>query len=788
VRTSQLLGIQAIALACAFVMSSCKPRINSSGLSSANDEYDGFEGQGLSGAEARGQRIWYEATGDNGRFHTYVTGQKLGAPENWYKVLASQFRDQRWKTWGLIPDPDCRPADDSSYGFDVCKGDKGDDGTVAPQGKGYQGLLAYVGKPGYKDPGCWISGQYQQKDCALGLGTSTGALGYRKFPNPRFNPAKWSGWNNFDPADGSIEPPFLIGTACGSCHISFNPLAPPADPNHPQWRNIRGLVGNQYEHISEIIGSGLNPHSFEWQAETNAPAGTADTSAHPNDLIYNPGTVNSIINIDKRPPGFPKPFAGDAYKSFDKTVVDASGHREVRRVFNILKGGEDDVGGAGAILRVYINIGTCSESCWVNHLLDNRSISGRGSEQTPFHAAQCRRDCPAYAALEDHYSDVLSFFTTTAGRPTDLKDAMFPNDRPEARYTKLVQSLGADKVALGRSVFAKNCASCHSSQKPPEGQTSAAFFNDLVNQSKTTGQDPFLREENGIRVDWLGNEEREPASVIGTNRCRALHSNHLRGHIWDEFSSETYKTSPTPPGLPELANEAGGGRGYYRNISLLSVWTQAPFMHNNGIGPDLCNALHPTAPCIDVDSVRLADGHTVSLPSVQGRLALFDASMAQLLNPEQRGRKITRTDQDIVVPLGPQANIDVAAVLGSIPYLSNLSLLLDLWGAKDVAQALKGMSIVIPKGTPVSLLASLDYRKLVKGLERDIAGASVTERPRKLVDLLNAMFHDPDKLADLLETKGYSNCTDVIEDKGHEFGATLSPQEKTALIAFMKTL
>ena len=28
-------------------------------------------------------------------------------------------------------------------------------------------------------------------------------------------------------ADGSIEPPFLIGTACGSCHIAFDPLNPP---------------------------------------------------------------------------------------------------------------------------------------------------------------------------------------------------------------------------------------------------------------------------------------------------------------------------------------------------------------------------------------------------------------------------------------------------------------------------------------------------------------------------------------------------------------------------------
>ena len=32
----------------------------------------------------------------------------------------------------------------------------------------------------------------------------------------------------------------------------------------------------------------------------------------------------------------------------------------------------------------------------------------------------------------------------------------------------------------------------------------------------------------------------------------------------------------------------GGGRGYYRPPSLLSLWAYAPFMLNNGIGPEVC--------------------------------------------------------------------------------------------------------------------------------------------------------------------------------------------------------
>ena len=37
-------------------------------------------------------------------------------------------------------------------------------------------------------------------------------------------------------------------------------------------------------------------------------------------------------------------------------------------------------------------------------------------------------------------------------------------------------------------------------------------------------------------------------------------------------------------------NVSDGGRGYYRPISLLSVWAFAPFMHNNAIGPEVCGA------------------------------------------------------------------------------------------------------------------------------------------------------------------------------------------------------
>src|SRR3546814_3746142 len=66
-------------------------------------------------------------------------------------------------------------------------------------------------------------------------------------------------------ADGAIEPPFLIGTSCGSCHIAFDPLNPPEDPANPEWANIKGAIGNQYLRISELLASGMPPASLEYQ-------------------------------------------------------------------------------------------------------------------------------------------------------------------------------------------------------------------------------------------------------------------------------------------------------------------------------------------------------------------------------------------------------------------------------------------------------------------------------------------------------------------------------------------
>ncbi len=52
---------------------------------------------------------------------------------------------------------------------------------------------------------------------------------------------------------------------------------------------------------------------------------------------------------------------------------------QTERVPNILKGGEDTIGCPEAIQRVYFNIGSCAEQCWLNHIPDLRATDRRSA-------------------------------------------------------------------------------------------------------------------------------------------------------------------------------------------------------------------------------------------------------------------------------------------------------------------------------------------------------------------------------------------------------------------------
>ena len=180
------------------------------------------------------------------------------------------------------------------------------------------------------------------------------------------------------------------------------------------------------------------------------------------------------------------------------------------------------------------------------------------------------------------------------------------------------QYLTADSEILqrGKIVFAERCATCHSSKRPPQdvAPNSPAAI-EWFRQSVLAAD--FLDH------NFLSDDARYPVSELGTNFGRAAGSNAIADHIWDNFSSVTYKQlpaigemqglyNPLKPSQPISFKLEGGGRGYYRTPTLVSVWATAPYFHNNALG------------------IFTKD------PSVSGRMTAFQDGIEKLLWPEKR--------------------------------------------------------------------------------------------------------------------------------------------------------
>jgi mono/diheme cytochrome c family protein len=227
---------------------------------------------------------------------------------------------------------------------------------------------------------------------------------------------------------------------------------------------------------------------------------------------------------------------------------------------------------------------------------------------------------------------------------------------------------GRDRLVAGRTVFLRNCAICHSSKQPdgfdlrfaremaggwdkapapaqpvytlpmdyrnwdsfkqsPAYHAYVEQINQLAGKSPSPDSvDPFI--EN----NFLSNELRIPVTLVGTYAGRAMATNATTGQVWDNYSSDTFKTLPSvgkvryfnpyrrdasavaldPYGTNDEFDAPGNGPGYFRPASLISLWATAPYFHNNTLG---------------------FYSHD---PSVEGRLKAFNDGIRKLLWPEQR--------------------------------------------------------------------------------------------------------------------------------------------------------
>lgn len=600
--------------------------------------------------------------------------------------------------------------------------------------------LGLINQPGHRQAaqpdqhGLWIDEAVEPEPASIDpkvYGRSTGIMGFRLFDNPEFKGEAvkhWDAKRYYEDPDYAVSPklvrPYRVGISCGSCHIAFNPCNPPADPENPKWENLASAIGNQYIREGAVFAHNVKEGGFFREMIKAQPPGTSDTSRIATDNLNNPNTINPIFELGAR-----------LAVAHEETLAGQSlllpGETPVAKVPHVLKDGADSVGLVGATLRVYVNIGMYSQ-----HLLQQVNPLVGLRKQAPFEIATAQKNSVYWLATQQKFANVGKFFSRL--KSFRLEDAPGGADhitKDEAVMTR------------GKIVFAENCASCHSSKRPPAGMDADDWFRQEVRK-------PDFRDSN-----FFSDEARYPITKIKSNAGRACGTNAKRGHVWDAFSSETYKNLPSVgdidvwnpyTGETEKFTVAGGGSGYYRTPSLISCWSSAPFLHNNALGKFTGD------------------------PSVAGRMEAFNDAIEKLLWPEQRlgTNSIWRTTRE--------CNLQIQGAVLPAPLRTLLKPHLDPDGYLRLGP--------IPESTPINLLANVDPEadpaKLVELCLK--IKKVLLEIKVKNLDSTAAKQLMRDELApDLFRI---SKCPDLVVDRGHYFGTELADADKRALIEFLKTL
>ncbi len=653
--------------------------------------------------EIKGRNTWNLWCGGDEQFWDRMSRESFGLIDL-LLTIDSRKRPERFREMGLINQPGFRTASQpDEYGLWI-------DEAVEPE-------------PAAIDPNVY--------------GRPTGIMGFRLFPNPDFDEKarkKWDGARYYSDADYASDPqlvrPYRVGISCGSCHIAFNPLSPPDDPANPKWENLSSAIGNQYIREGRTFAHKVKEGGLFWEMLKNQPPGTSDTSRIATDNINNPNTINPIFLLGERlAAGHDEVISSEETRRMPGVTPDENS--DTMKVPMVLKDGADSVGIPGATLRVYVNIGMYSQ-----HWLQQHNALVGLTSQKPFEISTAQRHSVYWLATQEKFNNIAKFFMRL--QPVRLADA--PGGKKHLTDDPAVLRRGA--VAFGQ-----NCASCHSSKRPPAGANEKAWFAQAV------------LEPDFLEGNFLADERRYSVTEVGTNAGRAFGTNAKAGHIWANFSSDTYKN--LPPVAPidvynpytdrmEEFKSPTGGPGYYRPASLVSLWTSAPFLHNNALGKFTGD------------------------PSVDGRMEAFNDAVEKLLWPERR------LDRDSIWRTTRECEIQIQAAALPTALRVILKPHLDPDGYFRIGP--------IPEGTPVNLLANLDPDTDPKELAKLFLKIKTVLARIKLQNLDAAAAKElmKDEIAPLLFAA--SKCPDLITDRGHYYGTDLPDDEKRALIEYLKTL
>ena len=786
----------------------------------------------LTPEEVKGRNTWVVWTGGNDRFWDTIGTRSFGAldlvktlssypnvidPKTGEKLKYS--RDNRWYYLGLVNEPCFEKAtgpDPNRFGLWL------DKRIVSPEcppdpfenEQKYPGVR--VGSRGQALPQGQAK-QYLPQTMPVGsfYGYATGIVGLRLFPNPEFNAEAARNW---DPERYYSDPnyyyspnlvrPYRVGMSCAFCHVGPDPVKPPDDPEHPKWENLNNSVGAQYFWIDRIFDWRVDESSYVYQMFHTSRPGSLDTSLVSSDNINNPRTMNAIYNLGPRleqAKRFGKETLGPGSnnnKQLNDYVPAGSPLAQFfvppNTVFSprVLKDGSDSVGALGALNRVYLNIGLFSEE-WLLHF--NPLVGGR--TVTPIEIAVARRNSSYWEATEAQTVNMALFFLKAA---TPHKLSAAPGGAKYLNNGNPNDAAYVTRVNNGKVVFAETCARCHSSKLPTpdtpkkifdtQGCAGPNYLQCWDEYWQWTKTDEFKSKMRAIVMapdfldgNYLSAEHRVPVTLLQTNACSPLATNAIRDNIWDNFSSDTYKDLPSVGSIkvihPVTGEERsytmpGGGRGYTRPASLISLWSTAPFLLNNSVGP-----FNPS-------------------PSVDARMQSFQASIEQMLLLRERDKDpvlasrgvdagvIDRTTKRSSIRVAPGYVPDLVEGFGDLLFPSIFS----DDGGIDIGP--------IPPDTPVGLLASLNLRPeglgfwgrvqydwRLLGLVKEIKQKLRALPPNATDDQVKQTFAP---LADSL--MALSKCPDYVVNRGHYFGtgrygddSPLTEQQRRDLIEFLKT-
>jgi mono/diheme cytochrome c family protein len=778
----------------------------------------------LTTAEIQGRNTWMLWTGGNEAFWDWLAQHGYGFVDLLKLVDFNPLREwPRFEKAGLIVDPDMHgPRTADRYGL-------------------------YIREP---------MDDAAPKPDESTFGRSSGIVGLRLYDNPNFdaNAAKrWDVKRYYDDPSYYLDPslvrPYRVGMSCGFCHVGPHPLDPPANVERPNWSNLSATIGNQYLRTRSVFGNLLKPDSYFYHLLDSQLPGTLDTSLISSDNINNANAQNAIFELagrfdrsglfshrsseDYRQDYLnrygtnPMERAGEAAAGLPVLFYGLDSYAKSRSAPRVLIDGADSIGPWAALARVYLNIGTYHQR-WVT--LHNPLFGYTRAK--PFTLADAEKGSVYWKATEALMDD-LAKYLVKASSPMRLKDA-----RDNTAYVKGQGVPWAKELDAGQRVFASRCIVCHSSRQPKmfDERPAAEVLTLLSDGDYQAWAEREVKTEEFWRENYLSTDRRLPVSLVKTNAARSLASNGLAGHMWQDFSSEDYKALPSV-GKVQIWNPftrktedftmPGGGRGYYRPASLVSMWATAPFLHNNSVGlfnndpsvegrvsafKDAINKLLVRAPTEEGAAIarwrlgsdlnemtpdRRENDHGVIWRLPQATWVRIPASQLPHLVASTTGLSPAFIERPWIIPsaIFLVATLCIIARRKILRYLGYLVTVI-AFGTAGVTYFAAGRLVdafvgPIPAGLPVNVVANLDIDRLMD--EGSLNAAKRIWRVGKLIVSISGLPQNSPPAKQKVSELGtaldaVSRNSDHVLDRGHYFGAPLTEKELQDLIELLLTL